>query len=510
MDVVQQTSNNPDEIQEIHKPTETNISYKSIGIATIGNLFEYYDFALLGYFATEVGSALFPTTSDTKYAIEVYALYAVGFLSRPFGGALFGRLGDTLGRKVALRISVGLMALPTFLTGCLPTYNQVGWFAPIILLILRILQGLSVGGENGAAAVYVYESAPRNKRGFWMSILAACSAGSIIAAAAHVAVHYSCSEEFRYQWGWRIPFWFGLLLVVIVLWGKHSLKTTYAFDRMDHNSSRAELHSLNNPLNFVYKYQITSILLLFLSSAAQHGSSYLILVFLPEYLSTKSMHGWRDTWAYSATSINLIVAIPWVLCIGKLADKFSPNTLLKIGSGLMLIVGPTTFYMLSITTETYQDWLLQFMLIITCEIIWATAHFWYINKLLFDIRTRSSIYGVGYNLGAAVFSSSGPLIGSALIDRFGKYYGMIFTGLWLSILCIITLSTLIYIDYKNLYDLNPDTIKRATSTDKLLYHQNKKNNNIYHNPKYDDSFMIYDPKHDMLAHERLAELETLL
>lgn len=180
--------------------------------------YEYYDFALLGFFATEISASLFPSDEPGATGIvQLYVLYAVGFVARPFGGLVFGYLGDKFGRNRSLTIAMILMSFPTFLTGCLPGFDTIGWGAPLILLVLRILQGLSTGGENSSAAIYTFETAPHNRRAFWLSVFGICSSGTLFASLAHVILDEVLTEEQNMAWGWRIPFLLGIGLFVFCM-----------------------------------------------------------------------------------------------------------------------------------------------------------------------------------------------------------------------------------------------------------------------------------------------------
>ena len=137
-------------------------SWKTLVISCLASMFEFYDFGVLGFFTYEIGKSLLPPNlTEMEYNVWGYALFWAGFSTRPFGGALFGYIGDNYGRKKAFRLSIIAMALCTFLTGCIPTYSAIGIFAPIILLILRLIQGLSTGGEISSVFVYLYEIAPK-------------------------------------------------------------------------------------------------------------------------------------------------------------------------------------------------------------------------------------------------------------------------------------------------------------------------------------------------------------
>ena len=184
-----------------------------IAAGAIGNVLEWYDFAVYGYFAAAIGRTFFPSEDPVAQVLAAFGIFAVGFLMRPVGGALIGYIGDRLGRRAALTFSVAAMAIPTFLVGVLPGYDTLGIAAPILLTLLRMIQGLSVGGEYTTSVVFMVEHAPPDRRGM-VGAMACCGAvGGILAGSATGAVLASLmSPEALESWGWRIPFMLGLVV----------------------------------------------------------------------------------------------------------------------------------------------------------------------------------------------------------------------------------------------------------------------------------------------------------
>src|SRR5438309_2920668 len=173
----------------------------------LGTMIEWYDFYIFGSLAAVMSALLFPGKDPTWDLIKTWALFATGFLVRPFGALVFGRIGDLIGRKYAFLVTLTVMGLSTFLIGLLPTYASIGILAPIILLILRLLQGLALGGEYGGAAVYVAEHVPDNKRGYYTSFIQiTATLGLFVSLAVVLGVkHYMADADWK-AWGWRIPF----------------------------------------------------------------------------------------------------------------------------------------------------------------------------------------------------------------------------------------------------------------------------------------------------------------
>src|SRR5215813_7458934 len=186
---------------------------RMVAAGMIGNVLEWYDFAVYGYFAAAIGRHFFPHESTVAQLLSAFGVFAIGYLMRPVGGALIGHIGDRFGRRAALTFSVTAMAVPTFLIGLLPGYATLGLAAPIALTLLRMVQGLAVGGEYTSSMVFMVEHAPSGRRGL-MGALAASggAAGILLGSAVGAGFAAALSTEALEDWGWRIPFLLGLLV----------------------------------------------------------------------------------------------------------------------------------------------------------------------------------------------------------------------------------------------------------------------------------------------------------
>src|SRR6186713_573451 len=194
---------------------------KVIFASSLGTVFEWYDFYLYAVLAPFFAALFFPTGNDTAALLSAFATYAAGFLVRPFGALLFGRIGDLVGRKYTFLVTILFMGGATFAVGLLPTYAAIGWAAPILMVSLRLLQGLALGGEYGGAATYVAEHAPDNRRGYFTSwIQTTATLGLFVALGVIMYVKSSMSEAaFNAPWGgWRYPFWLSILLVGVSIY----------------------------------------------------------------------------------------------------------------------------------------------------------------------------------------------------------------------------------------------------------------------------------------------------
>src|ERR1700692_1428473 len=211
----------------------TRDEMKVILASSLGTVFEWYDFYLYGSLAVIIGAKFFGQFDESTRNIFALLAFAAGFLVRPFGALVFGRIGDLVGRKYTFLITITIMGSSTFIVGLLPTSDQIGFLAPVILIALRMLQGLALGGEYGGAATYVAEHAPKNRRGFYTSwIQTTATLGLFLSLIVILLTRYAIGEAEFLAWGWRIPFLVSILLLAVSVWIRMQLSESPAFLRM--------------------------------------------------------------------------------------------------------------------------------------------------------------------------------------------------------------------------------------------------------------------------------------
>src|SRR6202041_588285 len=204
--------------------------WRVIMASSVGTMIEWYDFYIFGSLAAVLALKFYPPGNDTFAYIAYLATFAVGFLVRPFGALFFGRIGDLVGRKYAFLVTLSIMGFSTFAIGLLPSFATAGWFAPIVLLLIRVLQGLALGGEYGGAAVYVGEHVPDNKRGFYTSFIQiTATLGLFVSLVVILITQNSMSKEDFAAYGWRIPFLISIILVIISLYIRLKMKESPIF-----------------------------------------------------------------------------------------------------------------------------------------------------------------------------------------------------------------------------------------------------------------------------------------
>src|SRR6476620_5290501 len=220
--------------------------YNVIGASSLGTLIEWYDFYIFGSFATIIYEKFFPPENPAAAFLATLATFAAGFIVRPFGALVFGRLGDLIGRKSTFLLTLVLMGGSTFLIGLVPGYKSIGIIAPLLVLLLRLIQGLALGGEYGGAATYVAEHAPQGRRGYFTSwIQTTATLGLFVALGIIMAVKSNMSDAaFTAEWGgWRYPFWISILLVGVSIYIRLKMKESPLFAKL-----QAEGTTSVNPL----------------------------------------------------------------------------------------------------------------------------------------------------------------------------------------------------------------------------------------------------------------------
>src|SRR5438477_5997532 len=206
---------------------------KIIVASSVGTLIEWYDFYIFGSLATVIASQFFPKTNPTAALLSTLATFAAGFIVRPFGALVFGRLGDLIGRKYTFMLTLIIMGGSTFAIGLIPSYETIGVFAPILVLVLRLLQGLALGGEYGGAATYVAEHSPAARRGYFTSwIQTTATLGLFVSLVVIIACQQTLSKDDYNNWGWRLPFLLSIVLVIISIIIRMRMQESPLFKRL--------------------------------------------------------------------------------------------------------------------------------------------------------------------------------------------------------------------------------------------------------------------------------------
>jgi MFS family permease len=312
---------------------QTNASssiWKVIAASSMGTMIEWYDFYIFGMLAKTISVQFFPEGDDVAALLSTLAIFAAGFIVRPFGALLFGRLGDLIGRKYTFLLTLVLMGSSTFLIGLIPGYKTIGVLAPILVLLLRLIQGLALGGEYGGAATYVAEHAPANKRGFYTSwIQTTATLGLFVALGVILLVKSSMTNAaFDAEWGgWRYPFWLSLVLVGVSIYIRLKMKESPMFTKLKHEGKTSV-----NPLkeSFRHKGNFKMVLLALFGAVMGQGVIWYTGQFYAQnFLETKVMLNFEQSRTILLWAI--LFATPFFVFFGWLSDRIGRKWIMLIG-----------------------------------------------------------------------------------------------------------------------------------------------------------------------------------
>lgn len=306
-----------------------------IAASSVGTMIEWYDFYIFGMLSTTISTQFFPKDNPTAALLSTLAIFAAGFIIRPFGALVFGRIGDMVGRKYTFLLTLVLMGGSTFLIGCVPSYDQIGMAAPFIVLLLRLLQGLALGGEYGGAATYVAEHAPNRQRGFYTSwIQTTATLGLFLALGVILLVKTNMSDEaFNASWGgWRYPFWISILLVGISIYIRMKMQESPLFREL-----KASGNTSSNPLreSFRHKANFKMVLLALFGAVMGQGVVWYTGQFYAQnFLETKCLVEFEQSRTIMLWAI--VLATPFFVLFGWLSDRIGRKWIMM--AGLLLAV----------------------------------------------------------------------------------------------------------------------------------------------------------------------------
>ena len=373
----------------------------------IGNVVEWYDFALYGYLAVIIGRLFFPTEDPTASLLASYGVFAAGFIMRPLGAVVFGWLGDTIGRGRTMLISVAMMAFPTIMLGLLPDYNSIGIAAPILLILVRLVQGLSVGGEFSSSVTYMVETAPddqRGRAGSWANV--GSMLGMLLGSAAAALVTSLLPNEALEAWGWRLPFLFGGVLGLSALILRRSLPQSPHFKA--HEAGTPSM----SPFRQVWNENRKEMVQAFLFAAGYGMMFYLIMVYLPGWLSRHS--SLEDAHALQINSVLTLMTIPLMVVFAWVGDVWIRRTHLIAGALIMLTLLAWPLGVLMLNGAPIQIVAAQAILVLLICVPLGLAPATFVE--LFPSSDRLTGYSISFNLGIGVLGGATPMLATWLID----------------------------------------------------------------------------------------------
>jgi len=460
--------------------------------SSVGTMIEWYDFYIFGSLAAILSPKFYPPGNETFAYIAYLATFAVGFLVRPFGALFFGRIGDLVGRKYAFLVTLGIMGGATAVIGLLPTYKTAGWFAPIVLLLIRVLQGLALGGEYGGAAVYVAEHAPDHKRGFYTSFIQiTATLGLFVSLMVILGTQSIMTKEHFADWGWRVPFLLSLILVSISLYIRLKMRESPIFSRI-----KASGMTSAKPLTeaFTVWPNLKRVLISLFGATAGQGviwytGQFYALFYLQAILKV------NPKTSNIIVAVALLLGMPFFTLFGALSDRFgrkwlmmaacllsivsyipiykqmqvaAGNNIVTVRSTANKVTGAISLTPITIDAtgqqvpakEAPNPRIPMLVFLVFIQVIFVCMIYGPIAAYLveaFPARIRYTSLSLPYHIGNGVFGGLLPLIGLSLCARSGNiyaglYYPMIIAAATLlagSLLLKETHGTLIWDEYNH-------------------------------------------------------------
>lgn len=381
----------------------------------MGNFVEWFDYAAYGYLATVIAAIFFPQSDKATGLLATFAVFALSFIVRPLGGLVWGHLGDRYGRRSALSWSILIMSVSTFCIGILPTTEHIGLWAPALLLLIRLVQGFSASGEYAGASAFLAEYAPRGKRGLYTSIVPASTAAGLLFGAVFVAaLHALMSVEALNDWGWRLPF---LLAAPFGLVGRYirvNLQDTPKFLEMEQRLEAKEC-ATPAPVRELLTLHRRSVAIGIGVTCLNAIAFYLLLSYMPTYLSTEM--GMSESDSFVASSVSLATYIGLIFLMGRLSDRFGRKTMLVLASVMFLVLTVPLFGLLGNQT---------LLMILLIQIVFGAILAMNDGTLpcflaeLFPTRVRFSGFAFSFNTANALFGGTAPFIATWLIQVTGN------------------------------------------------------------------------------------------
>jgi MFS transporter, MHS family, proline/betaine transporter len=384
---------------------------RAIVAGAIGNVLEWFDFGVYAYFVPVISQLFFPATDPLASLLLTFAVFGVGFVMRPVGSILFGIYGDRLGRRKALSAVIFLMAFSTVAIGLLPTYQQVGLAAPIMLVIIRLLQGLSAGGEWGGSTAYLVEFAPEGRRGFigsWQQV--SVGGGFLLGSLSAAFINQVMDHGAVVSWGWRVPFILGILVGVLGAYLRWRLDDTPKFTELEEHHEVS--HAPFKEAVTTYWRETLTVFGLTLHNTVAY---YIPIVYMTSYIISQSHIAPSSAlWIGTACLTVFVILIPiW----GALSDRFGRKPFLLLSAGGYIVLSYPLFMMAS-SGSFILAFLAQLTMIVFLSFFSGACPATYSE--IFPTRVRYTALSIGYNIAVAIFGGFAPFIATWLIKVTGS------------------------------------------------------------------------------------------
>ncbi|MDC8746778.1 glycine betaine/L-proline transporter ProP [Xanthomonas campestris] len=388
---------------------------KAVGAAALGNAMEWFDFGVYGYLAVTLGQVFFPSSNPTAQLIATFATFTVAFLVRPIGGMVFGPLGDRYGRQKVLAATMILMALGTFSIGLIPSYARIGLWAPALLLLARLLQGFSTGGEYGGAATFIAEYATDRNRGLMGSWLEFGTLGGYIAGAATVtALHMALSQAQMLDWGWRVPFLVAGPLGLLGLYMRMKLEETPAFRAYTEQSEQRERETAGQGLMTLLRLHWPQLLKCVGLVLVFNVTDYMLLTYMPSYLSVTM--GYAESKGLLLIILVMLVMMPLNVVGGMFSDKLGRRPMIIGACAALFALAIPCLLLIGSGSDVL---IFTGLMLLGLALVCFTSSMPSTLPALFYTPVRYSALSIAFNVSVSLFGGTTPLVTAWLVERTG-------------------------------------------------------------------------------------------
>lgn len=397
---------------------EPSLVRRAVAAAAVGNVTEWFDFGVFAYMATTIGKVFYPASSPTAQLLATFGTFAAAFLVRPLGGLFFGPLGDRIGRTRVLATTMILMAVGTFCIGLIPSHATIGLAAPVLLLLARLLQGFSTGGEYGGAMTFIAEYAPDRKRGFLGSWLEFGTLVGYILGALIVAVLSALlTEQELLNWGWRIPFLVAGPLGVVGMYLRLKLEETPAFAKLveEHEAEEAKT-SAKTELRDIFAEHWPAMLVCGALVLVFNVTNYMLTAYMPTYLSDELPPGISDTESSVLQIVVMAVMVVVITFIGRLSDRVGRRPVVMAGCGALVVLSVPSVMLIqhdTLPTVFAGLMIMGLMLVIFSATMPSTL------PALFPTEIRQGGLSISFNIAVSLFGGTVAAVMTALIAATG-------------------------------------------------------------------------------------------